>query len=281
LKKNGKKEKAENILEFKNYFKMKITVLVDNAPGGELASEHGLSYFIEHNNYQLLFDTGHSDLFLRNAEKLGIDLAEVETVVLSHGHWDHGNGLVYLKNKTLISHPYVFIKRYRKEDNSYIGLNQNWKYYNRHFKLISTRIPYKITDSIYFLGEIPRLNDFESKQTSFVDQEGNDDFVIDDTALAFILKDEIAVVTACSHSGVCNIIEHAKKVTGIENVKLVIGGFHLKKNDETTKKTIKCLKENNINKIYPSHCTQLDALTAFREHFDFEQVKTGMTFSIE
>ena len=121
LKNNGKKEKTENILGFKNHIKMKITVLVDNAPGGELGAEHGLSYLIDHNNYQLLFDTGHTDLFLRNAEKLGFELAKIETVVLSHGHWDHGNGLVHIKNKTLISHPYAFIKRYRKKDNSYIG----------------------------------------------------------------------------------------------------------------------------------------------------------------
>ena len=148
---------------------MKITVLVDNAPGGELAAEHGLSYFIEHKGKTLLFDTGHSRIFLQNAEKLAIDLEKVDTVVLSHGHWDHGNGLIYLKKKRiLITHPYAFMKRFHKSDNSYIGLNESWEYYNRHFNLISTRLPYKITENIYFLGQIPRLNDFEALSTAIL-----------------------------------------------------------------------------------------------------------------
>ncbi len=257
---------------------MKITVLVDNSPGGELAAEHGLSYFIEHKGKKLLFDSGHSPLFLKNAEKLGIDLEQVDTVVLSHGHWDHGNGLVHLKKrKILISHPYAFMKRFRKSDNSYIGLNDSWQNYNRHFKLISTRSPYKITDDIYFLGEIPRLNDFEALSTPYIDSKGKPDFVLDDSALAFVLEQGIAIVTGCSHSGICNIVEYAKKVTGIDNVKLVIGGFHLKKNDELTHKTIEYFKENKIENIYPSHCTQLPALAAFYDEFEIQQVKTGMS----
>jgi len=259
---------------------MKITVLVDNAPGGELVAEHGLSYFIEHEEKTLLFDTGHSDIFIQNAEKLGIDLNQVKTVVLSHGHWDHGNGLVHLKNKRLISHPHVFIKRFRNKDNSYIGLNQTWKYYNKNFKLISTRIPYKITEKIYFLGEIPRKNNFEAQSTNYKDKKGKQDFILDDSALVFILDDGIAVVTACSHSGICNIIDYAKKVTGIEKIKLVIGGFHLKENDDITAKTIKCFKDNKIEKIYPSHCTELPALAAFYNNFKIKQVKTGLEIEI-
>ena len=100
---------------------MKLTVLCDNMAGGKFQAEHGISYLIEYENESVLFDTGHSDVYLKNAAALGINLQEqVNAIVLSHGHWDHGNGLQYIYNKTLITHPSAFIKRYRKTDNSYI-----------------------------------------------------------------------------------------------------------------------------------------------------------------
>ncbi len=260
---------------------MKLTVLVDNFAGGELGAEHGISYYIEHDGFKLLFDTGHTDLFIKNAKKLGIELEDVETVVLSHGHWDHGNGLIHLRKKTLVSHPYAFIKRYRKIDNTYIGLNRDWSFYNKHFKLISTRLPYNLTDKIIFLGEIPRENDFEKQQTPYIDQKKEPDYILDDSALVFKLVDGIAIVTGCSHSGICNIVDYAIKISGNENIKLIIGGFHLKHNDKRTKKTVECLKDYEIEKIYPSHCTQLPALSALYDEFKFEQVKTGMIIEVE
>ncbi len=259
---------------------MKITILTDNTAGGNLHAEHGISYFIEHKNYELLFDTGHSDLFIKNAEKLGLNLDKIQTIVLSHGHWDHGNGLVHLKNKKLICHPYAFIKRFRKSDNSYIGLNKNWKFYNRQFKIITSTKPYKINDDIIFLGEIPRTTDFEAKTTAYIDEKGNPDFVPDDSAIVIKINDTIAIIAGCSHSGICNITKYAQKITGIEKISLIIGGFHLKKNDTQTQKTIECLQKINPEKIYPSHCTQLPALAQFYNHFKIEQVKTGMSIVI-
>ena len=102
----------------------------------------------------------------------------------------------------------------------------------------------------------------------------------DDSAVVVIQNNEIIVVTGCSHSGVCNIIDYACKVTGINNVKSVIGGFHLKHNDLQTKKTIEFLKKNNINHIHPSHCTQFPALVAFSKNFKIEQLKTGMVLNL-
>jgi 7,8-dihydropterin-6-yl-methyl-4-(beta-D-ribofuranosyl)aminobenzene 5'-phosphate synthase len=90
---------------------VKITVLSENTAGAGFLAEHGLSYLIEHNGNCLLFDTGASDVFLKNADKLNLDVpSAVDTVVLSHGHWDHGNGLQHLHQK--LTH--CFIKRYRK-----------------------------------------------------------------------------------------------------------------------------------------------------------------------
>src|SRR5512145_1669245 len=101
---------------------MKITVLNDNAPGKGCLAEFGLSYLIEADR-SVLLDTGITDIFIQNAVRLNISLDDVDTIVLSHGHYDHGNGLQYLRAKKLICHPDVFMRRYNKKDNSYIGLN--------------------------------------------------------------------------------------------------------------------------------------------------------------
>ncbi len=260
---------------------MKLTVLTENSAGAKFFAEHGLSYIIEHNSKTILFDTGYSNVFLKNAEILDIDINKTtDTVVLSHGHWDHGDGLRFLENKTLITPPNSFIKRFRKNDKSNIGLVLSYNELKQKFSIITSKEPYFITDSIIFLGEIPRLNNFESKTTTFVNEKGEPDFVPDDSALAFIDGNELIVVTGCSHSGICNIIEYAKMVTGITKVRAVIGGFHLKFDNKQTQKTIEYFKLNKILKLYPSHCTELPALAAFYNTFNIEQLKTGKILSL-
>ena len=258
---------------------MKLTVLTENTADGIYTAEHGLSYFIEYDNKKILFDTGQTNIFLKNAEKLNINIETTDLIVLSHGHFDHGNGLKYLKNKKLLCHPNAFIKRYRKSNKSYIGLNQNLNEIENKFDIITTKKPYKITENIIFLGEIPKITLFEAQETSYTDEKGNDDFIPDDSGIVFIKNKEIIIISGCSHSGICNIIEYAKKITGINKINTVIGGFHLKKNDEQTKQTIKYFKEQNIEQILPSHCTKFQALVAFYNEFKIKHVKTGMIFN--
>ncbi|HCE58014.1 MAG TPA: MBL fold metallo-hydrolase [Prolixibacteraceae bacterium] len=256
---------------------MKITILTENVAGGKFLAEHGLSYLIEIDGEKVLFDTGHTDVFLRNAEKLGIEIHyEVKTVVLSHGHWDHGGGLQYLENKNLITHPDSFSKRFGKSNHRSVGLKLSKKEIQQKFNLTETIKYYQISTNLFFLGEIPRLNDFESLTTAFEFENGEDDFVPDDSALAAVVNNELVVITGCSHSGICNICEHTKKVTGISKIYAVIGGFHLKHNNRQTLETVDYFKTNQVEKLYPSHCTELPALAAFHEEFKIEQVKTGM-----
>jgi 7,8-dihydropterin-6-yl-methyl-4-(beta-D-ribofuranosyl)aminobenzene 5'-phosphate synthase len=257
---------------------MKLTVLTENAASGKFAAEHGLSYLIEHDNTMLLFDTGHSDIFLKNAIKLNIDIDKVQTVALSHGHWDHGDGLRFINNKKLISHPDIFKKRYSKNSGNYIGLSMTKNEIYKNFEFISSLTPFHITDKIIFLGEIPRENDFESKKTTFIDENGIYDFVPDDSALAIINNNQLVVISGCAHSGICNTIEYAKNVTGISTIQTVIGGFHLKVNDVQTKKTIEYLKQLDIENILPSHCTELPVLANFFYEFGIKHVKSGMIF---
>ncbi len=259
-----------------------IYILTENTAGGKFLAEHGLSYLVEIDNEKILFDTGHSDVFLKNAAKLKIDIQnEVKTVVLSHGHWDHGNGLKHLKDKILITHPDSFSKRFRKANHTVVGLELTRNQIEKQFTLKESKTSQQLAKSLFFLGEIPRNNDFESRSTSFEFDDSSDDFILDDSALAAIVNNELVVITGCSHSGICNICEHAKKVTGINKIKAVIGGFHLKNQDELTLKTIDYFKDNKIEKLLPSHCTALPALALFHSTFKTEQVKTGMVFRFQ
>jgi len=173
---------------------MKLTVLTENTAGANFLAEHGLSYYIEYDNKKILFDTGATDVFLKNAKSLNVNTDEADIIVLSHGHWDHGNGLRFINDKTLLCHPNSFIKRFHKGDDENIGLELTYEEIKEKFSLTTSKKPYYITPNIIFLGEIPRLNNFESQTTSFVDEKGNDDFVIDDTALVIIKNDELIVV---------------------------------------------------------------------------------------
>lgn len=257
---------------------MKISVLAENNAGPHTPAEHGLSYLIEYDSRKILFDTGQSDLFLSNAASMNLSLDGVDMIVLSHGHFDHGNGLEHLDGGHLICHPGCFVKRYRKSDNSFIGLKKTKEELERKFNLTTSAGPYHITDNIIFLGEIPRLTSFESKTTSFVYEDGTPDFVTDDSAVAMILPDGLFVVTGCGHAGIVNTLEYAVKITGTEEIYGVMGGFHLKEDDRQTDETIKYLSGENVTYILPSHCTSGAALIRFHSTFGTRTVKTGDTF---
>ncbi len=181
-------------------------------------------------------------------------------------------------NKTVITHPSSFVKRFRKIDKLPVGLSFSREEAASKFNLIESKISCQISKNLYFLGEIPRENQFESQTTSFELENGEDDFIAEDSALVAIIENKLVVVTGCSHSGICNICEHAKKVTGISEIQTVIGGFHLKLNNHQTIETIKYFKNNNVEKMYPSHCTKIPALAEFNKEFNTKQVKTGMIF---
>jgi len=250
-----------------------IKVLIENNSGKICNGEKGLSFYIEVEKKKILFDTGASSLFLENASKLHIGLEDTDYIVLSHGHWDHGNGLEYIKNMKLVCHPNCFIKRYRKKDNSYIGLPINLEEAKEKFELLLTEKPYEISKNIIFLGQIPRENDFESIKTDFRLENGEDDYVFDDSALVIKSEKGLIIIPGCSHAGICNIIEYSKKITGIEKIYTLIGGLHLKDIDTTTKRTIEYLKNQSIDKLYPVHCTSDTVFNAFCEELNGIEVK--------
>lgn len=257
---------------------MKITILSDNHSGKFCRAEHGLCYLVETNN-RYLFDTGSTNLFLWNAQQMGISMETVDTVILSHGHDDHTGGLKQLQNKTVVAHPAVFVNRYRNRNNTPLGipLSKEEGEKNHGFKFQLSEKAFKLDEHTWFLGEIPRVTPFESQETTFHFENGEPDFIPDDTGIAIETPKGLVVISGCAHAGICNTIQHARKVTGIEKVHAVLGGFHLTEKNEQLLQTIEWLKTNNIDKVMPSHCTALPALSLLYQTFGFVQIKTGNT----
>jgi 7,8-dihydropterin-6-yl-methyl-4-(beta-D-ribofuranosyl)aminobenzene 5'-phosphate synthase len=253
---------------------MKITILTDNTAGPKFIATHGFSCYIE-SDINILFDTGPDNTFLENAKRLNLEI-NPDFVVLSHGHWDHGDGLSYLKfSHKLVCHPECFRKRYSKEKHRYVGLALTREQASESFQLIESAKAVKLSDKIYYLGEIPRSNNFEAQHTDFIDEQGNEDYIADDSALAIISDMGLIVISGCAHAGICNTIEYAKMITGVTDIHAVFGGFHLKSQGSQTKETIKYLQSNEIQKAFPSHCTSLPALAEFYTVFKLPQVLTG------
>lgn len=244
-------------------------------------AQHGLSIFIEEDR-QILFDTGASDIFLQNASLFGIDVESADWIVLSHGHWDHADGLMALESgkspkARLLVHPGVFVDR-RKATGEFNGMALGREETAEKFDLVQSEKPYQLTDHTWFLGEIPRDNDFESQTTAFyfMDQgKKHPDFLLDDTALTIRTPQGLVIVTGCSHAGICNIVEHAKATTRENRVHAVIGGFHLLGNPEQTEKTIAYFEKNRVEYLFPMHCTDLASLAAFHRVFGSKKLCTG------
>ena len=263
---------------------MKLTVLCDNNTFIDqyYLGEPALCFYLENGDDRILFDTGYSDVFMRNAEKMGIDLDKVNKIVLSHGHNDHTGGLVhYMKEKRnveLITHPDTFI--HREDETGMISSPLSVKEVNGKCHLHLTKEPCEISRNLIYLGEISVSCDFEKRIPIGKTGNGEDDFILDDSALVYQGKDGIFIITGCSHSGICNIIEYAKKITGTEKVTGVIGGFHLLKEGERLNHTIEYLKKQNIKNLYPCHCVSLKAKIAMANEMEIQETGTGLSIEI-
>ena len=237
---------------------VKITVLNDDRCSNEgFECEHGLSLLIEDGDRKVLFDTGQTDIYLKNAERLGIDLSGVEAIVLSHGDYDHGNGLRFFnKHVKLICHPDFIKERISKRTGKFGGIEQTQEDLSDKYDLIATKTPFAVTDNITFLGEIARMTDFEKgKNLPMVEGGGETYQHFDDSGIAIKTDNGIIVISGCAHSGICNTIEYAKKVIGCNEVLVAMGGFHLKEVDAQAEATIDYMRKNQVKCILLAHCT--------------------------
>jgi len=264
---------------------MKLKVLVDNNTYIDqyYCGEPAVSYYIEDENSSFLLDVGYSDLFLKNASAFGIDLDKISNIIISHGHDDHTRGLKYYfeqkhkNNISIIAHPDAFNEKF-------IGnlkicspiLKEELK---EKCNLILSKEPKKVSRNITFLGEIPQINDFENRKLigkQIVGEISENDYVMDDTALVYKSEKGIYIITGCSHSGICNIIEYAKEVCKDNRVLGVIGGFHLFEVNEQVSRTITYLQQNNLKELYPCHCTSFAVRAEIHKALPLREVGVGL-----
>ncbi|MDO4501095.1 MAG: MBL fold metallo-hydrolase [Erysipelotrichaceae bacterium] len=261
---------------------MKLKVLVDNNTYIDqyYLGEPAISFYIEEGGKKILFDTGYSDVYIRNAKMMNIDLNGIDYLVLSHGHNDHTGGLRYFKDlskTSLIAHNEVFEERVYEglEVGSPVTLNElKVKEFVQGNELI------KITDKLYFLGEIKRRTDFENRPVGILKRFNKPDYLKDDSALVYKSDKGLFIITGCSHSGICNIILDAKEKLKEDKVYGIIGGLHLLENNEQLARTIEFLQNENIEVLYPSHCVSLEAKHLLFEVSKVKEVGVGLEIEI-
>ena len=268
---------------------MKLRILCDNNTYIDqyFLGEPAFSCYIEAEDARVLLDVGYSDVFLRNAEKMGIDLSTLTHVVLSHGHNDHTGGLTpFIEEKIappakLIAHEDCFVGKYYGEE--YIGAPYDVEQILYLADCQLTAEPVAITENLWYLGEIPRKLDFEPR-TVIGKRERmgawEEDDLLDDTALAYRTEKGLFIITGCAHSGICNIIEHAKIVCGDDRIIGVLGGFHLFEDDARAAATAEYFARHHIPDLYPCHCVSLKVKHRFMETLNIHDVGVGMELEI-
>ncbi|MBN1895249.1 MBL fold metallo-hydrolase [bacterium] len=259
---------------------MRITSLIENTrlkDRKDLKAEHGLSLHVYRGNQQILFDIGATGAFEDNAVKLGVDIRQVDRVVISHHHFDHGGGLVrflevnqrariYLRRCDQRQYTFRAMGILRKD----IGLDRSlFENHADRFDLID---PFtEISPGVFILTQIEKPYPLPKGNRHLFAQKGNirrlDDF---DHELIMVIREEkgLVVFTGCSHSGIRNMIETVVKQFPKVRIKAVFGGFHMiglpilntmagsrKEVEELGKEMLKY----PIDKLYTGHCTGMKA----------------------
>jgi 7,8-dihydropterin-6-yl-methyl-4-(beta-D-ribofuranosyl)aminobenzene 5'-phosphate synthase len=244
---------------------MKWTVLVDNRTNNpSLETEHGLSILLETEKHSILLDTGASDVFIRNAERLGKDLSTVDYVFVSHGHSDHAGGLKHFmqinkKAKVIVSPDAISGRFFSKRGNLH-SMTTEWPEIgdDRLILIDQTR---EIAKGLHLIAHIPQIHPMPKGNLNLYVQDAHGEYIHDDFRHEQALYIEGLLFTGCAHSGLENILDACPWP-----VHTVVGGFHLLDGQETEEE-INALGQR-LKALYPhtqfytSHCTG-DAVFVF------------------
>ncbi|MEN3055449.1 MAG: MBL fold metallo-hydrolase [Candidatus Methanosuratincola petrocarbonis] len=258
--------------------RLEITILCDNtvSPAARgMLGEHGFSALIRHGGEAVLFDTGQTGVPLINNMK-ALKIGRVEDAVLSHGHYDHSGGLPKLIESgsapsRVFTHRDAFLPRFKKVRGNLVNIGMPFDpkiLEAAGVSVIASGSPQQVKEWLITTGEIGRES-FERPETEFfigMDGKIEKDGFRDDMGIVAALDGKgLVVVTGCAHSGVINTVNHARKVTGIEEVFAVVGGFHLNDaGEEKLEMTAAALKEIGVKKVVPCHCTGFAAACHMR-----------------
>ncbi len=257
------------------------TVLCENSVAGSLGfiGEHGWAVHIEAGDKKILFDTGQGLGLIHNSHLLGIDLKEIDAIVISHGHYDHTSGLPELLSltgkKDVYMHPDGFCDRYWLKDEGYreIGIRYKKSYLESlgaEFRPNTSCT--EIFPNIFLSGEVPRTSTFEQPDSNMKIPTDNgqwqQDHLLDDQTLIIKTKKGLIILLGCAHAGLINILDHVNTLFPGEKIHTVLGGTHLSFADTRQfDATVAALEKFHIEQIGTSHCTGLANAAKLHHHF--------------
>jgi 7,8-dihydropterin-6-yl-methyl-4-(beta-D-ribofuranosyl)aminobenzene 5'-phosphate synthase len=254
-----------------------------------LLAEHGLSLLVTvfqgEDKHSVLFDTGYTKVgVLHNITQLGINIEEIEAIVLSHGHMDHTGTLDGVLDKIphkvpLLVHPGIF--RYPRYTRRPDGAKSIWprtlvkdELNRKNVDLIESKTPVCLAhDMIMVTGEVERTTSFEKGMPNALMEENGElvqDPIIDDQAIVMKLMGKgLVVISGCAHAGIVNTLMFAQKTTGEQKIHAVLGGFHLSGPffEKIHDPTIEVLKKIDLEVLIPMHCTGWKATQRFQKEF--------------
>jgi 7,8-dihydropterin-6-yl-methyl-4-(beta-D-ribofuranosyl)aminobenzene 5'-phosphate synthase len=276
----------------------------EELPTDTLLAEHGLCLLVrverDAEKHTLLFDAGYNSMaVLHNMDKLAVDPNETEVIVLSHAHMDHTGSLHPILERIdnpipLVIHPHAFLyPRFIEEKD---GTRRRMprtvvkeKLSQRNCEILESQNPTPIlNDTILVTGEVERTTAFEKGMpNALIEMDGSlqRDPVSDDQALVMNLKAKgLVVISGCSHTGIVNTVRYAQKLTGVEKVHAVLGGFHLSGPfyEKILGQTIDQLKALSPAVVVPMHCTGRKAMDQFAREFpsSFELNSVGSKITL-
>jgi 7,8-dihydropterin-6-yl-methyl-4-(beta-D-ribofuranosyl)aminobenzene 5'-phosphate synthase len=267
-------------------------------------ANHGLSLVIRAtrgaDRYTVLFDAGPEAYAVdRNGRRLGIDFGAIDAMVLSHGHWDHGGGMLKAARMIRLArpdgplpcylHPEMFRQRGIRFESGVVipfeDVPTPAAYREERCEPVVTDAPVGILDeSFYVSGGIPRVTAYESGLPGHVARDHGsaewepDPLIVDERFVAVEVRGKgLVVFTACAHAGLINTLTEARRVFPEIPIHAVVGGFHLAgKNPETRiDATVRDLVGFDPRWIVPSHCTGWRAVRAMADAFGDERVVPG------
>ena len=270
---------------------LKITVLSTMLTELRGIGEWGFSALIEADGHTVLFDTGERpETVLRNAEELGIDLSTIDTVILSHNHFDHTGGLVTLRrnlkgrNASAMQTAHVgdgiFLPRVLDHEAakkmppipsellvSAVEVRDRYEAVGGRF--IVHDKPHELHPGMWITGPIPRVHP-EKNWTPFMRIKTNDSLVEDtipeDQALVINTSKGLVVIAGCGHAGIVNTMEYARSIINATKIHAVLGGFHLMSlTDEKIEWTGGTMREFGVDHVVGTHCTGINAVTGLRK----------------
>ncbi|WP_319781251.1 MBL fold metallo-hydrolase [Maridesulfovibrio sp.] len=259
----------------------RISVLCDNeSQRTDLGKEWGLSMALELPGDNLwLWDCSASELFLKNASAMNIEVSKAKGLAISHGHWDHTGGMDALMDADFIgpvyAHPDFANKRYTKEDN---GSAKEASFNCEYPGTIIVRDNVELDDGLFMITEIPRRDGlFEATKDLFLDQEMTQvDHVHDDAFMLLMTNSGPVVILGCCHSGLANSLYHMRDITGIDSVHAILGGLHLYVADHAEyEETAKVIEEFNPKIVSPGHCTGKDGYKFLKQRLSCTVLPMG------